>query len=108
MYCILIKEGALLGGISLGVSLWVTDSILLARAAGIFVVVYASVSAIIGSLLDSFLGATLQYSGYDRKLKCVVETAGPNVEHICGHSFLDNHQINLLTSVIMLLGGLVV
>lgn len=55
---------------------------------------------IIGSTVDSLLGATFQYSGFDRKRKCVVEHSGSDVDYICGMELLDNHSVNLLSSLI--------
>ena len=38
-------------------------------------------------------------SGYDRKRECIVERPGPTVDHICGSECLDNHSVNLLSSL---------
>ncbi len=62
--------------------------------------------ACVGTCLDSFLGATLQYSGLDKAANKVVERPGPGVTHICGRPLLDNHLVNLITSLVMMGFGL--
>lgn len=39
--------------------------------------------------------------GMDKKSGCVVECPGPGVKHISGVSLLDNHSVNLVSSIIM-------
>ncbi|XP_052241522.1 transmembrane protein 19-like [Dreissena polymorpha] len=64
------------------------------------IVLVAGIFGLMGSMIDSLLGATLQYTGYDKKTQRVVGQPGPGVEDICGTDFLDNHGVNLMASLI--------
>ena len=57
-------------------------------------------SGFLGSLIDSLLGATLQFSGWSEKLGKVVSSPGPGVTHVTGADTLDNHSVNFLSSLI--------
>ena len=59
-----------------------------------------AISGLAGSLIDSALGATLQFSGFSERLGRVVNSPGPGVTHIAGQDILDNHTVNLLSSLI--------
>ena len=39
------------------------------------------------------------FPGYNKVTHKIVETEGKNVEYICGWSLLDNHSVNLLSSL---------
>ena len=49
------------------------------------------------------MGATLQYSGVNKKSGAIVEKPSKDansVEHISGSDILDNHEVNLLSSLV--------
>lgn len=53
-----------------------------------------------GSLVDSVLGATVQYSGYSHKSCKVVSHAGPHVQHISGLPWLSNEAVNAVSAAV--------
>ncbi|PIK49287.1 putative transmembrane protein [Apostichopus japonicus] len=65
-----------------------------------FVIVAGAIAGLVGSFVDSLLGATFQYSGYCRKRKCVVSVPGADVDHISGSAILSNEAVNLVASFI--------
>ena len=69
------------------------------------VIVLGGVAGLVGSVVDSLLGATVQYSGYSTKLDKVVNSPSHHaeagrIEHVSGMDILDNHAVNFVSSLI--------
>lgn len=66
----------------------------------ILVAISSISSSFFGTLLDSFLGATLQFSGLNVKTRKISEVEGSNVTKISGSSVFDNHAVNFVSCTI--------
>ncbi|XP_054656605.1 transmembrane protein 19 [Dunckerocampus dactyliophorus] len=66
-------------------------------------VVYAGVAGLLGSILDSFLGANMQYSGFDSSVGKVVSYESTTTRWISGKPILDNNAVNLFSSILIAL-----
>ncbi|XP_029901771.1 transmembrane protein 19 [Myripristis murdjan] len=96
-----------LGGLAVGVAYFITQ-ILLVNNLHLAVpqwpiMVYGGVAGLLGSLLDSFLGAHMQYSGFDASIGKVVSYESATTQRICGKPILDNNAVNLFSSVLIAL-----
>ncbi|XP_076244185.1 transmembrane protein 19 [Calliopsis andreniformis] len=97
-----------LGGLTVGLFhyltvLYTVDTAVLQAAAPQWpIIIVGGIGGLLGSILDSLLGATLQYSGINEE-GVIVERPGKGVKHICGRQVLDNHSVNLLSSVVIAL-----
>lgn len=97
------------GGLAVGAAFWaggllvplVTGrwGLLLAFAAQWPVLVIGAGAGVFGSLLDSVLGATVQFSGYCSERKKMVSKPGPTVTRVSGWNVLSNSMVNFVSAV---------
>jgi len=64
------------------------------------VILVGGLGGLLGSIIDSILGASLQFSGKDVKTGKIVEVARDGVVPISGKMVLDNHSVNLISSIL--------
>jgi len=101
-----------LGGGLMGLTFWVLGVIL--HEAGTTappqwpLVPLGIVAGLGGSLIDSFLGATLQFSGFDEERKLAVSRpGGAAVHHTSGLNLLSNDLVNFCSSALTAVAGMV-
>ncbi|NXP39427.1 TMM19 protein, partial [Leiothrix lutea] len=98
---------SLLGGMTVGIAYFITQLIFVAdleiSAPQWPIIVFGAAAGLLGSIVDSYLGATMQYSGFDQTIGMVVNHQTTDSKHISGKPILDNNAVNLFSSVIIAL-----
>ncbi|KAM8739800.1 transmembrane protein 19 [Acanthopagrus schlegelii] len=95
------------GGLAVGVAYYITQRLLVhdlhMSDPQWPIILYGGVAGLVGSMLDSFLGAHMQYSGFDSSIGKVVSYESATTQRICGKPILDNNAVNLFSSVLIAL-----
>ncbi|KAK2523701.1 Tmem19 [Columba livia] len=98
---------SLLGGMAVGIAYFITQLIFVTdleiSAPQWPVIVFGAAAGLLGSIVDSYLGATMQYSGFDENIGMVVNHQTKDSKHISGKPILDNNAVNLFSSIIIAL-----
>ncbi|XP_032914460.1 transmembrane protein 19 isoform X2 [Catharus ustulatus] len=98
---------SLLGGMTVGIAYFITQLIFVTdlemSAPQWPIIVFGAAAGLLGSIVDSYLGATMQYSGFDQTIGMVVNHETKDSKHISGKPILDNNAVNLFSSVIIAL-----
>lgn len=118
-----------LGGLAVGAAYFVTQLLLVSDLHASDpqwpLLLYGGVAGLLGSMLDSFLGAHMQYSGnpsrrvavsqrfsslnaptpagFDASIGKVVSYESATTHRICGKPILDNNAVNLFSSILVAL-----
>nr|XP_025956153.1 transmembrane protein 19 [Dromaius novaehollandiae] len=67
------------------------------------IIVFGAAAGFLGSIVDSYLGATMQYRCFDKNICMVVNHQTKDSKHISGKPILDNNAVNLFSSVVIAL-----
>ncbi|NXF43559.1 TMM19 protein, partial [Oceanites oceanicus] len=98
---------SLLGGMAVGIAYFITQLIFVTdleiSAPQWPIIVFGAAAGLLGSIVDSYLGATMQYSGFDQNIGMVVNHQTKDSKHISGKPILDNNTVNLFSSIIIAL-----
>ncbi|XP_075351751.1 transmembrane protein 19 isoform X2 [Mycteria americana] len=98
---------SLLGGMAVGITYFITQLLFVTdlemSAPQWPIIVFGAAAGLLGSIVDSYLGATMQYSGFDQNIGMVVNHQTKDSKHISGKPILDNNAVNLFSSIIVAL-----
>ncbi|KAM5172951.1 transmembrane protein 19 isoform 3-T6 [Mantella aurantiaca] len=95
------------GGLFVGLAYFVTQLLFVSdleiSAPQWPIIVYGALAGFLGSVLDSYLGAIMQYSGYDESTGKIVNHPTNEAKFISGKPILDNNTVNLFSSILIAL-----
>ncbi|EJD39097.1 hypothetical protein AURDEDRAFT_116284 [Auricularia subglabra TFB-10046 SS5] len=100
---------SLMGGVIIGASMaavWAIESSACAREGGelwVRCLAWGAASGLLGSIIDSLLGATVQRTRYDKENKLIMQDDGADREGVAvisGLNLLTNNQINLVSAAL--------
>ncbi|KAB0360198.1 transmembrane protein 19 isoform X1 [Muntiacus reevesi] len=98
---------SLLGGTFVGIAYFLTQLVFVndldISAPQWPIIAFGGLAGLLGSIVDSYLGATMQFSGLDESTGMVVNSPGKEVKYIAGKPILDNNAVNLFSSVLVAL-----
>ncbi|NXG80267.1 TMM19 protein, partial [Baryphthengus martii] len=98
---------SLLGGMAVGIAYFITQLLFVTdldvSAPQWPLIVFGGAAGLLGSVIDSYLGATMQYSGFDQNTGMVVNHETKDSKHISGKPILDNNTVNLFSSIFIAL-----
>lgn len=97
---------SLFGGLTIGLTHFLIISVICSLRGDFAppqwpLVLLGGIAGVVGGALDSFLGATIQYSGIDKERGFITEVPGPSVRHISGWNIVSNHTVNLIATSAM-------
>jgi uncharacterized protein (TIGR00297 family) len=92
---------SMLGGFLVGFGAFLIDSLSGLDARPLAYILFGTVLGTIGSMIDSFLGATLQVTYFDEAKKVIsANSSKRNAKRIAGLDILSNTQVNLVSVLI--------
>uniref|UniRef100_A0A8C2VYX9 Transmembrane protein 19 n=1 Tax=Chinchilla lanigera TaxID=34839 RepID=A0A8C2VYX9_CHILA len=95
---------SLLGGTFVGITYFLTQLVFVndldISAPQWPIIVFGGLAGLLGSIVDSYLGATMQFSGLDENTGMVVNNPTNTATHIAGKPILDNNAVNLFSSIL--------
>eukprot|EP00560_Eucampia_antarctica_P003079 CAMPEP_0197834336 /NCGR_PEP_ID=MMETSP1437-20131217/22062_1 /TAXON_ID=49252 ORGANISM="Eucampia antarctica, Strain CCMP1452" /NCGR_SAMPLE_ID=MMETSP1437 /ASSEMBLY_ACC=CAM_ASM_001096 /LENGTH=286 /DNA_ID=CAMNT_0043438939 /DNA_START=49 /DNA_END=909 /DNA_ORIENTATION=+ len=88
------------GGALIGLGAATLDFITALEVNFVAYVVYGIVCGVVGSTIDSFLGATLQVTYFDERTQLVQHSGHSQLKHVSGADVLSNVQVNLVSTLL--------